>query len=108
MRIVFATAGRSRVSWPPGETNDLVAQNSEAGITRAVLLEGRAGAVRLPAVDLDDEALFGPREIDDEAADPNIHFRLREGGGGDRAQGDVASELRSRAIRVERVVEREA
>ena len=32
----------------------------------------------VPAIDFNVEALFGPREIDDEAADPNIHFRLEK------------------------------
>lgn len=32
--------------------------------------------MRLPAVDLDDETLIAPKEIDQEAIESNVHFRL--------------------------------
>jgi hypothetical protein len=90
----------------PGETNDLIAQNSKAGITGAVLLEGRADSVRIPAVDFDDEAVLGPCEIDDEAADPNIDFRQGKAVAATERK-ETRLQLAARAIRLERVLERE-
>ncbi len=60
----------------------------------------------IPAVDLDDQAVLGPGEIDDEAADPNIHFRLGKAVAATEGQ-EMRFELAARAIRLERVVERE-
>ena len=90
----------------PGEANDLVTQNSEAGITSAIVLKGGSGPMCVPAIDFNDEALFGPREIDDEAADPNIHFRLEKAVAATERK-ETPLQLAARAIRLERVVERE-
>ena len=60
----------------------------------------------VPAIDFNDEALFGPREIDDEAADPNIHFRLEKAVAATERK-ETRLQLAARAIRLERVVERE-
>jgi hypothetical protein len=89
----------------PGETNELVAQKSEEGIPSAVLLERRAGSVCVPAIDFDDQALFGPGEID-EAADPNIHLRLGKAVAATERK-ETSLQLAARAIQLERVPERE-
>jgi hypothetical protein len=56
----------------------------ERGVLAAVLLEGSAGAVGLPAVELDDEAVRRPAEVDLEAwvvggSEGEVDERLGEG-----------------------------
>jgi hypothetical protein len=73
----------------PGETNDLVAQNSKAGIPGAVLLESGSGPMCTPAVDFDNESLIAPEEVDLVSGNPSIDLGLGKGGTevGERACG---------------------
>jgi hypothetical protein len=45
------------------EPDDAPAVGDEGGVSGAVLLKGRAGAVGLPAVGLDDDPVPRPREV---------------------------------------------
>jgi hypothetical protein len=62
----------------PGEPENLEAEKLQARVTGAVLLERRAGAVRFPAVDLDDQALRTSEEVDLVTVDAGVHLRPRQ------------------------------
>jgi hypothetical protein len=48
----------------PGDTDDPVTRGDELGIPSAVSFEGHAGAVRIEAVDLDDQPALAPERVD--------------------------------------------
>jgi hypothetical protein len=48
----------------PGETGDRVAGGGKSPVAGAIFAEGRAGAVALPAIQLDDAAVAGPVAVD--------------------------------------------
>jgi hypothetical protein len=91
----------------PGETNDLVAQNSKAGLPGAVLLEGGPASMRIPAVDFDDEAFVAPEIVDLVSSNPDIDLGL--GKAVATAEGEHAVlELRSRAVGFGLITDRQA
>jgi hypothetical protein len=90
----------------PGETNDLVAQNSKAGIPGAVLLESGSGPMCTPAVDFDNESLVAPEEVDLVSGNPSIELGLGKAVAPTERK-ETRLQLAARAIRLERVVERE-
>src|SRR3954447_11912389 len=57
---------------PPGDAHHAVAGRLEGGITLAILLEGAAVAVGLPAVELDNETLLRPEGIDQVALHEHV------------------------------------
>lgn len=57
--MVLATSGESSSSCPPGEPQYVEPEQLEPSIASPVVLERGPGAMRLPTVDLDDEALGG-------------------------------------------------
>ena len=91
----------------PGETNDLVAQKSEVDIPGAVLLERRAGSVCVPAIDFDDEALFGPVEVDLVSGNPNVDLGLGKAVATAERE-HLVLELRSRAVGFGLITDRQA
>lgn len=62
----------------PGEAQHLAALRLQAGVSSSVLVEGRPRPVRLPAVDLDNQVLRAPQEVDLEAVNSHIHLRARK------------------------------
>jgi hypothetical protein len=48
----------------PGEPEHLASDGLEGGVSSAVVFEGGSGAVGLPAVELDDEVVRRPAEVD--------------------------------------------
>src|SRR5690606_41358861 len=64
----------------PGHADDAEARGGEHGIPPAVGLERGARGVEREAVDLDDEPLRTPEEIDFVSADDDVHLRLAESG----------------------------
>src|SRR4029453_5824074 len=67
----------------PGEAQPDVARSDEGGVLGPVTLEGGAGAVVAPAVDLDDEAVGREVEVDFvgavvEVGDVGVAARLRQ------------------------------
>jgi hypothetical protein len=56
-----------------GEAGDAIAGDVEVAVALAVVAEGGAGAVALPAIELHDLALCGPEAVDLEP--PPSHFQ---------------------------------
>jgi hypothetical protein len=63
-----------------GDADDRVAERLQRDVAPAIVLEGRGREVELATVELDDEALFSPEEVDLVAVDPDVHLRLRKVG----------------------------
>ena len=74
---------------PPGEADHLVSENLEPGVTRAILFERGSGAMGLPAVDLDDEQLIGPDEVDHVPIHPQFTAGF-EDDGADRGRASAS------------------
>ena len=63
---------------PPGDADDVEAECGELGVAPAVALEGLTRGVEGEAVDLDDEPLSRPEEVDLVAADAGVRQRMRK------------------------------
>lgn len=75
--MVFATAGPSSSSCRQVKRRTSKPR-TQAGVAGPVVLERGSGPVGFPAVDLNDQALEPPEEVDDESIDACIHFRPRK------------------------------
>jgi hypothetical protein len=73
----------------------------------AVRLEGRAAAMGAIAIELDDQSLLRPEEVDDERADPHIHLGLWKAVAATERQ-EARFELAAGAIRLELRIEGQA
>jgi hypothetical protein len=65
-----------------GEVDHVVAGQRQVDARGAVVLEGWLAAVPPVTVNLDDEALIGPEEIDDVAGDGDVGLRFGRGAEG--------------------------
>ena len=90
---------------PPGEPDDLIAEEFQLDIAGPVGLKGGAAAMRLVAVELDDQAAVGPGEIHDVSTGPNIHTRLGKAMAATEGQ-EARFELAAGVIRLVPVVQR--
>src|SRR5262245_17517915 len=63
---------------PPGEAEHVVAEEFQASVAGAVVLEGGASAMSLPPVDLDDQPIASPKEIDLVVLDLHVDLRTRK------------------------------
>src|SRR5436190_21678816 len=64
---------------PPGDPDDPIAREEQRGVAGAVALEGGARlAVKLVAVELDDEPMLGPERVDGELADGDVDRGQRD------------------------------
>src|SRR5436190_562199 len=61
----------------PGDPDHPEAASGEVGVPAAIALEGIPGGVKGEAVDLDDEALGSPEEVDYVGAEADVAFGLR-------------------------------
>src|SRR4051794_31073776 len=67
----------------PGDADDAVAGGDALGVGAAVVFEGLAALVPLVAVDLDDQLVLWPAQVDELAFDVDVDQRTREAGGDD-------------------------
>jgi hypothetical protein len=63
---------------PVREAEHAVAPEREFGVACAVGFERGPSAVVLVAIDLDDQAAFGPEEVDEEGTEPHVYSRCRD------------------------------
>jgi len=63
-----------------------VAERREVRVASAIALERGPVAVRRPAVRLDEDAVLGPREVDDVGAHAVVDHRFGEARGADQAE----------------------
>ena len=70
----------------PAEAQDLVTRGRQLRSTAAVVLEGRATAVSLPAIGLDDQAPMTPQEVDLVAENPDVYLGPWQTAAGTEAQ----------------------
>jgi len=63
----------------PGDPDDAPACGLEAAVASAVALEGLTGSVGLEAVELGDQVVLGPGEVDFEGLDDGVDARSWEG-----------------------------
>jgi hypothetical protein len=68
------------VQLSPGDAHDAPARRLEAAVAGAVGLEGVGGVVDLAAVELDDEAVRGPRAVDFQLVDADVRLGHRKTG----------------------------
>src|SRR4051812_12426373 len=63
----------------PGDPDDPIAREEQRGVAGVVALEGGARlAVKLVAVELDDEPMLGPERVDSELADGDVDHGQRD------------------------------
>jgi hypothetical protein len=62
----------------PREAEDLIAARLQARVAGAVLFEGGTGSVGFPAVQLDDEPLLSPEEVDEITVEVDVRLGARE------------------------------